>query len=774
MRGFWCVVVASFDFCIDEAFKAGKVTKDVAEKIKAAEDKEAAINEVVASMTRTKREAAIQAKRLADAYENIKSHPEGSYDGLMSLMAKDITGKAGYANVDYLQKFYQGKFHSDYAEALSRFRTRSLGFSQDEEGLKSLVKSIYGEAVEDAEINGFAKQWHELTEKVRAEFNSKGGSISKNDRWLMPQNHDMNTVKKAGLDDWKKNISTKLDRSKMTDDVGNVLTDDEFNKGLDYIFETISTGGINKAKDFSVAGIGKKLSRKGSEQRFLYFKDADSWLQYQKDFGKGDIFTTLTDWVDSKANDIALMEVFGPNPQSTFKALKNQIAKESGLSDRQDSFSDAVYNVISGKTSEGNLTGLAAGMQEVRNVITASTLGGAFLSALSDVGFQAITAKYNKIPAYKVLSRQMSLMNPANEEGRVAAVKMGLIAEAWLGRAHGSNRYADIFGTGATAKAAEGVMRASLLSPWTDAGRKAFGMEYASMLADNFGKSIDELSDATKRAFETYGITKGDWDLFRAQKPIDFDGAKFADITQDGGVKFHQMVMTETDYAVPTPDARVRAITTGGTGRATVAGQGWRSVMMLKSFPITIATTHFYRAAYQATAAEKLAYLGTFVATTSILGGVALQAKDIAAGREMRPVDAKFFAAAFQQGGGLGIFGDFLFSDVNRFGGGIAQTITGPTGEMFDKSVKITLGNIREAIQGEETNILGESAQFLKRYTPDIWQTRLFTDALFDQIEIMSNPKAQRRFNKIVRKRQAKYDQGYWWRPGETLPEALK
>ena len=83
---------------------------------------------------------------------------------------------------------------------------------------------------------------------------------------------------------------------------------------------------------------------------------------------------------------------------------------------------------------------------------------------------------------------------------------MGLIADAWLGRAHGSNRYSDIYGNGATAKAAEGVMRGSLLSPWTDAGRKAFGMEYSSMLADNFGKSIDELDSATQRAFESYGI----------------------------------------------------------------------------------------------------------------------------------------------------------------------------------------------------------------------------------------------------------------------------
>jgi len=126
------------------------------------------------------------------------------------------------------------------------------------------------------------------------------------------------------------------------------------------------------------------------------------------------------------------------------------------------------------------------------------------------------------------------------------------------------------------------------------------------------------------------------------------------------------------------------------------------------------------------------------------------------------------------RGGGLGIFGDFLFSDVNRFGGGITQTVIGPTGQLIDSGFKFTLGNIQEAVKGEETNVLGESAQLLKRYTPDVWQTRLFTDAFFDQIEIMGNPDAQRRFNRTVRKRQKEYNQGYWWKPSDPLPEAFQ
>ena len=66
----------------------------------------------------------------------------------------------------------------------------------------------------------------------------------------------------------------------------------------------------------------------------------------------------------------------------------------------------------------------------------------------------------------------------------------------------------------------------------------------------------------------------------------------------------------------------------------------------------------------------------------------------------------EFFAAAFAQGGGLGIFGDFIFSDQNRFGGGLVSTAFGPTGELIDKTVQLTVGNIQEAVKGEETNVL--------------------------------------------------------------------
>ena len=119
---------------------------------------------------------------------------------------------------------------------------------------------------------------------------------------------------------------------------------------------------------------------------------------------------------------------------------------------------------MSGKLNQGELTGLADFMQSTRNLLTAAFLGKAFLSAISDEGFTALTANFNNIPAFKVISRKLSLLNPANEEDRIFATKIGLISENVM-RASSGNRYSDIYGTGMSTKIAEGVMRASLLQP---------------------------------------------------------------------------------------------------------------------------------------------------------------------------------------------------------------------------------------------------------------------------------------------------------------------
>src|SRR3546814_2475354 len=65
---------------------------------------------------------------------------------------------------------------------------------------------------------------------------------------------------------------------------------------------------------------------------------------------------------------------------------------------------------------------------------------------------------------------------------------------------------------------------------------------------------------------------------------------------------------------------------------------------------------------------------------TTLAGYGAMSTKDILKGRTPRnPLDPATWAAAFVQGGGAGIYGAFLLGETNRFGGGLLQTMAGPT-----------------------------------------------------------------------------------------------
>jgi len=783
--------LANIGQCIQRALQDGKITKALAKELEESGDPIARINDKMEFAKREKREAAVQAVRLDDAWAKIESHEEGVATGLMSLMVKDITGKAGYHNIDMRQHFYKNRYHAKLAEFLQRFRTTRLGFEQDEEGLNNIVRALYGEAVDDPDVRELSKAYSEVLEMARTDFNRMGGSIRKNERYLMPQNHDAATIQKYGKDEWLADVRNWIDRDQMTDDFGRKLTDEELEAGIAYAYDTIESHGLNKAKDFKPPPKqAKKMARKGSEKRFLYFKDADSWLAYQNKYGRGNVFQTLTGNIDMIANDVATMEIFGTNPRAAFDALMGMVESRKGLENEKalqgfykgtpgmkKNMLEAVFKTTTGAVERGNLTGLADFMQSTRNVITASRLGKAFLSAISDEGFTAVTAGYNDLPVSKILATKVKLASgtEAAKDLQLTAVKIGLGADTWTNMANSGNRYGDVYGTGRTARAAEVVMRASGLEPWTDAGRKAFTLEYSGFLAENFNLDFDQMGAKTQRAFDTYGITREDWDTFRQSKTFDHQGARYADFTQEGGDKFHQMVMSEVDYAVPMPDARVRAITTGGQATGSIGGQAWRSVTNLKSFPITVLTSHLYRIAYQATTGDRVAYAGAMMAATTLLGAAAMQAKDVAAGREPREMDnLKFWGAAIAQGGGVGIYGDFLFSDVNRFGQGPVASVFGPTGQLVDSTIALTLGNVQQGFKGEDTNWDLEAIRWIESNTPSIWQIQPLKNAMFDQLEVMVDPAARKKQSLARKKRMREYGQGYWWAPGEATPEFLQ
>jgi len=203
-----------------------------------------------------------------------------------------------------------------------------------------------------------------------------------------------------------------------------------------------------------------------------------------------------------------------------------------------------------------------------------------------------------------------------------------------------------------------------------------------------------------------------------------------------------------------------------------------RSFAMYKNFGVTLVHTHIMRGLSQVGFQRKGMYLADMVISATIMGGLAMQMKEMAKGRDPRPMNTpQFWGAAFMQGGGLGIFGDFLFWDVNRYGGGLSKTVAGPVVGFMGDLNTLTTGNILQAMSGEDTNFSNELINFIGRYTPgsSLWYMRLAMERnILDRLKLWADPMESRKaFRRTERNWKNNYGQKFWWRPGKLQPDRL-
>jgi len=805
--------VARLGDCLEAALAAGRLTKEQAARVaKAAAGYERqlvldgmgpadaasaaakkALDGVAKATALAKRQAQLQAVAVARATNRARAHVDGTGAGIASILARDVRGRRNPGNVDYRTRAILAQSHAKFADGLEKLRTRALGFWQDKQLLQDTVRELFGQGTGNGEAAIVAKLWGEVSEQLRVRFNRAGGNIAKREDWGMPQHHDqLKVMRAAGVGKtplqakraWLDFVLPRLDRAKMVDADGVPMGDQELMFALDHAYDSIATDGLIDLTPGRQAG--GKVANRHQHRRFLAFKDGDAWMEYQERFGAEDLFHVFTSHMEVMAREIALLELLGPNPAHTFRYLLD-LAKKDGASALELRYLESLWDVTSGSAGVNSDVRLADAGQTIRNLLTSTRLGAATLSAVTDLGFIRQTAAWNGMSATKVFARQLSLLNPANEADRLLAVRAGLAADAWTRTALAANRFTDVTGYGFSARAADFTMRASGLTAWTDAGRKAFGIEFLGHVADHQGKTLDKLPEELKRFMDAYGISAKEWDVIRATEPLDFDGAKVFSFEkllnrtdldeatrQALTSKLQEGLLTETTFAIPEPDARGRVITTAGTARGTAMGELVRSATQFKSFPVSIVASHLMRAGY-AGWGRGTGYIAGLTIGTTVMGAVALQLKDVSKGLDPRPMDnARSWAAAYAQGGGLGILGDFLYADANRFDQGPIATLLGPSAGLVNDVWKLTTGNAQQALRGEETHFADETIRFLASNTPgsSLWYARLaYEREVADQLRLLADPAARGKMVERERRRYNDTAQGYWWRPGEAAPE---
>lgn len=703
----------------------------------------------------------------------------------------------------------RGDSDQDIADAMWR-----IGKGED-------TKSLNPQVVEIAQII------QKYQEGARIDANRAGASIGKLPGYIARQSHDSEKIGAAGFERWAEEILPRLDQATFREG-GDPMT---FLKGIydglvsgDHLK---SPTGQQPNGFRGPANLAKKLS----QERVLHFKDGVAWHEYNQMFGTGNLREAVLRGLDLSGQNTALMRRLGTNPEANLNMAMDAIKEDvraggdpAALANFNTARRGAIANrfkEVSGQTRiPGNAT-QARVAANVRAWQSLSKLGGALLSSFTDLPVAASEMRYQGQSFLGSLAEMGAglLKGRGSAEQRQILSAYGVYADSMRGEIMRRFSADDSVG-GKMSRGMSQFFRLNGLSWWTDANKASAGLMMAHNLAQNKGRGWGSLNADFKRALSLYDLDAGKWDLLREMEMRHADGRDYMtpdgiaaigderigqylaernrpasagairETRQDLERSLRAYVNDRVTYAVLEPDARTRSIMNQGTQPGTIPGDLLRFVTQFKSFPAAYMQKtlgrELYGRGYTPTAlgngfrggrdliqalrngnGERLA-LAQLILWTTAFGYLSMASKDVAKGREPRPADDhKTWLAAMVQGGGLGIFGDYLFGEANRFGNTALESAAGPTlGTVAD------LANLwSRAKEGDDT--AASALRLAQNNTPflNLFYTRIALDHLFlYSVQEAMSPGSLRRTEERIRQQN---DQEFLVRPSQSYQDPL-
>ena len=458
---------------------------------------------------------------------------------------------------------------------------------------------------------------------------------------------------------------------------------------------------------------------------------------------------------------------------------------------------EASYMYLKGMLHAPVNQGMAVTMAGFRGLQTMAKLGSASVLALGDANFSRHTALFAGLPQTTFMRRwfQEILTLPESERRRIAATS-SVIAESYMNVSSASARFtADMTEQPEIMRrVTDFSLKASGLNWMTQGGKNAAGLEFMAqlhILPSNFDKLPKKFQDY----LALYNINKENWRIIKQTKPREPQAhAKFldptdildrTDLTKEMALELSQnlaMAMHRfVDFAIPSVNAKAATsgliIGLGKTRSGTAVGEMMRMILQFKQFPMTFHHTHIMRGLLRTNLSGKAKYLVPLVVSTTLMGALAYELKQIAKGKDISKIeklsDLRYWINAMIHGGGLGYFGDLIFGTRYSVASGAAGVLGAAPGMLLDTS-ELLIDNIYEGFASDmEMNIGGDLSKFIRRHTPggSHWYLRLaFERLIFDTLQSMIDPKWNSKKRRKIKKTRKEQKTDFWWRPGDALP----
>jgi hypothetical protein len=634
-------------------------------------------------------------------------------------------------------------------------------------GFNTLIaRELGGESTGNQTAAQVAKVFRAAYQKAMLRNNAAGADIRELPDYIFAQHHDPYKLSKAGEQPWIDSIKPLLKPE--------TFNGEDPDKFLSNVYQNILQGSHDTPwanQDYrGASGLAKRLSR----HRVLQFKDADSFLKYDAQFGRnGEVMNSALQQIQHMTQNAALMERLGPNPETFFNRLAQTVkdksrdqgplftaADEGKLRNQFDALTHANQRVTS--------YGMAHNFALFRAAVNLAHLGTSTVSSFGDINNMAMVLHYNGQPLIQSYGNAIGtwakyfthpFKGPLSDVDSLNLLHS--LASGFDGVNHSTaGRWS--FGedySGTAARAMGSFFTLNGQSAWDDVVKQGTSKALATLLARQSGREWDALEAGTRRGLERADISPEEWNHMRQSEQVTIgDSPHLVPDKMDEAVgrKYAAFLLREAETSVPLPGASEQAFMKGFLkgNKGDLMHELVSTMFMFKSFPISLISKMWPRAAEMGLPGYAMALVGGLP-----FGYAALTVKNLLSGKEPPDItDPATTLASVMQGGAASMAGDLI---MHRFDAthSLADLIAGPAVASASDLASVASAPLHGQKMGPQTvKVLARNVPFA-----NLWFTKAaFNYLLVYQLQEAMQPGYLQRMQATA---EQKYNEKYWLPP---------
>ena len=593
-----------------------------------------------------------------------------------------------------------------------------------------IMREMLGEPTGVKGAKDIARILKQSQNSWRLRLNDLGANIGELDDWITRTTHNTEKMAVASkssrlIDDnrlaWVEYIQTRLNLKRTFADVNDPV---EISKILSSIYDSLMTGDhLKHGGTNSIYGT-KNVTNRLNSSRVLHFKDLQARQEYNIKFGEPSLQTSVFNVLTSSAKNIVMMQELGTNPQDTFNKILALLKKKYKSSDYKivrdlnfENFRGSFAQIDGSANIAGSQT-LAKIGEVVRSTGDMARLGGTTITSVADLAPYMASTNFQGRGLLTGLFEAINGLLGGNPKAAMEAFEVVGNSIVVANRGNIYSDGADSFG--GLNNLRNKFFKWNGLNGWVASLKSSMALGVSKFYGSLSETKFFNLEKRERNFLTLYGIDEGKWNMLRSIKTLAVDNKRYLtaeaakdipdsvvnsyvgrklsarelrNFKNDLELTWRNVLNDQGTHGTPEPDSQIRSITKMGTVKGTYMGELNSFIMQYKNFSVSLYKKILRREMDSYGPDESKLIGASMLASTLMLGTIfgymVISIKDMLSGRSPRdPKKLSVVMQAFVQGGGGGIYGDFLMSEVqNQYGNGVFETALGPTASDIKKFI---------------------------------------------------------------------------------------